>query len=113
MTQKGAKKVYENVLKNMKKSFKTIKSLEKGLKVTKTYQNSKDEIVTKIAFYGYDEDKKTKKYPNGIPISLIASAREYGSISGEAKKPFFRKSFNKKEIEEIMKNEIEKFLPKE
>lgn len=113
MTKAGAETVYRNICSNMKKSFKTTKALEKGLRITKVYHTSKDEIATKIAFYGYDEDKKTKKHPNGVPIPLIALAREYGTSSGETKKPFFRKSFKKKEIEDAMLKEQEKYLPKE
>ena len=55
----------------------------------------------------------TKKHPKGVPISLIALAREYGTSSGEGKKPFFRKSFKKAEIEAEMKKVQEKYLPKE
>lgn len=113
MTKAGAKIVYKNVLSNMKKSFKSTKSLEKGLRITKVYRTSKDEISSKIAFYGYDRNKKTKKYPNGVPIPLIALAREYGTSSGEQKKPFFRQSFKRKEIEDAMLKIQEKYLPKE
>lgn len=113
MTKAGAKIVYKNVLSNMKKSFKSTKSLEKGLRITKVYRTSNDEISSKIAFYGYDRNKKTKKYPNGVPIPLIALAREYGTSSGEQKKPFFRQSFKRKEIESAMLKIQEKYLPKE
>lgn len=113
MTKAGAKIVHRNVLSNMKKSFKSTKSLEKGLKITKVYHTSNDEISSKIAFYGYDRNKKTKKYPNGVPIPLIALAREYGTSSGEQKKPFFRQSFKRKEIEDEMIKVQEKYLPKE
>ena len=40
-------------------------------------------------------------------------AREYGTSNGEAKKPFFRKSFKKDEIENEMRKVEEKYLPKE
>ena len=63
-----------------------------------------------IGFYGYNTDKKTKKHPNGVPIPLIAMAREYGTSSGEAKKPFFRKSFKKKDIEQAMKQVQDKYI---
>ncbi len=113
MTKAGAKIVYKNVLSNMKKSFKSTKSLEKGLRITKVYRTSNDEISSKIAFYGYDRNKKNKQYPNGVPIPLIALAREYGTSSGEQKKPFFRQSFKRKEIEDAMLKIQEKYLPKE
>ena len=106
MTQAGAKVVHDNVVKNMKKSFKKTDSLEKGLKITRTYKTPSDDgINTHIGFYGYD-GIPTKKYPKGVPIPLKALAREYGtSRKGkqvEAKKPFFRISFKKQQIEDAM-----------
>lgn len=86
MTQAGAEVVYKTVKSNMKSSFKDTTSLEKGLKVTKSYRTKSDDgINTKVGFYGYKED--------GTPIPLIALAREYGTSRGEKKKPFFRKAF--------------------
>lgn len=114
MTKAGAQVAYENVKSNMNKSFKSVKSLNKGLILTRVYRTPSDDGVNcKVGFYGYDTSKKTKKYPNGVPIPLIALAREYGTSSGESKKPFFRKSFKKTEIEEKMKKVQEKYLPKE
>lgn len=98
MTKAGAKVVYKNIKENMKNSFKSTKALEKGLKITKTYKTKSDDAVnTKVGFYGYDDSKKTKQYPDGVPIPLIASAREYGTSSGERKKPFLRKAFKDEE----------------
>ena len=86
MTRAGAEIVYKSVKSNMKGSFKTTRSLDKGLKITKTYRTlSDDGINTKVGFYGYTDD--------GTPIPLIAMAREYGTSRGERKKPFFRKAF--------------------
>lgn len=39
----------------------------------------------------------------GVPVPLIIAAREYGTSSGEQKKPFFRKSFTKGTIEQAMR----------
>lgn len=98
MTKAGAEVVYKEVKNNLKKSFKNTTSLEKGLKITKSYKTKKDSAVnTKVGFYGYND--------RGIPIPLIAMAREYGTSKGEAKKPFFRKSFRKEnEITNAMLN---------
>ena len=86
MTRAGAEVIYNKVKTNMKKSFKSTDSLEKGLKITKAYKTMYDDgINTKVGFYGYNE--------KGIPIPLIALAREYGTSKGEKKKPFFRKAF--------------------
>lgn len=111
MVEAGAETVYKNVQSNMRKSFDSTDSLEKGLGKTKVYRTPSDDgINMKVAFYGYDTSKVTKKYPNGVPIPLIAMAREYGTSSGERKKPFFRKSFNKTEIEQAMKQVQEKYI---
>ncbi len=86
MTQAGAKVVYDNIRNNMKRSFKTTRSLEKGLKITRSYKTKSDDAInTKVGFYGYDDD--------GVPIPLKALAREYGTSRGEKKKPFMRKAF--------------------
>ena len=61
MTQEGANVAYKNIVSNMKKSFKTTKSLEKGLKITRVYKTPKDGgINTHVGFYGYDGIKKKK-----------------------------------------------------
>lgn len=106
MCQAGAEVTYNLVKSNMSKVFKTTKSLEKGLKITKVYKTPSDDgINVFVGFYGYDE--------NGKPIPLKALAREYGTSRGEAKKPFFRKSFKKSEIEAAMLKVQNKYLPKE
>ena len=114
MTKAGAQLVYKNVQANMNKSFKSVRSLSRGLTLTRVYRTPSDDGVNcKVGFYGYDTSKKTKQYPNGVPIPLIALAREYGTSSGESKRPFFRKSFKKVQIEEAMKKVQDKDLPKE
>ena len=111
MCKAGAETVYSKVQNNMGKAFADTKTLEKGLKITKVYKTPSDDgINVHIGFYGYNADKKTKKHPNGVPIPLIAMAREYGTSSGEAKKPFFRKSFKKKDIEQAMKQVQDKYI---
>lgn len=103
MCKAGAEVVYNNVKSNMGKVFKSTKSLEKGLKVTKVYRSPSDDgINVHIGFYGYNDE--------GVPIPLIAQAREYGTSKGEAKKPFFRKSFNKKAIEQAMQQVQDKHI---
>ena len=113
MTKEGAKVVYNNVQNNMKRAFKTTRALEKGLRITKVYHTSNVEVATKIAFYGYDKEKRSKQYPEGTPIPLIALAREYGTSSGEKKKPFFRNAFKSKEIEDAMLKVQEKYISEE
>lgn len=103
MCKAGATVVYNKICNNLKKAFKRTETLLKGLKITKIYKTPTDDgINVHIGFYGYNTDKKTKAHPNGVPIPLIAMAREYGTSSGEDKKPFLRKSFAKKDIEQAM-----------
>ena len=103
MCKAGAKTVYTNVKTNMGKVFKSTKSLEKGLKITRVYKTPSDDgINVHVGFYGYTEDK--------VPIPLIAQAREYGTSKGEVKKPFFRKSFKKKDIEQAMQKVQDKYI---
>ena len=111
MCQVGAEVVHKKVVANLSKSFESTNSLMKGLKVTRVYKTPSDDgINVHIGFYGYDTDKTTKAHPKGVPIPLIAMAREYGTSSGEAKKPFLRKSFNKKEIEQAMMEVQKKYV---
>ena len=107
MTRVGAEVVYKNAISNMRKSFKDSSELEKCMKITKTYKTADGSINTKIGIYGYLHGDKKK------PAPLVANAREHGTSRGEARKPFFKKSFNKKSIEEAMKKEESKYLPKE
>ena len=103
MCKAGAETVHSNVSSNMGKAFKTTKSLQKGLKITKVYRSPSDDgINVHIGFYGYNDE--------GVPIPLIAQAREYGTSKGEAKKPFFRKSFSKKAIEQAMQKVQDKYI---
>ena len=103
MCKAGAEVVHAKVKANMGKVFKSTKSLEKGLKITRVYKTPSDDgINVHVGFYGYTED--------GVPIPLIAQAREYGTSRGEAKKPFFRKSFKKKEIEQAMQKVQDKYI---
>ena len=107
MTKAGADVVYKEVMNNMKSSFKSTKSLEKGLRITKTYKTKSDDgINTKVGFYRYNDKK--------IPIPLIALAREYGTSRGEKKKPFFRKAFNNTTaIENAMLKVQEEYIDEE
>lgn len=103
MCKAGATVVYNKVRNNLTKVFKRTDTLLKGLKITRVYKTPSDDgINVHIGFYGYNTDKKTKAHPNGVPIPLIAMAREYGTSTGEDKKPFLRKSFAKKDIEQAM-----------
>lgn len=110
MCRAGAEVVRQNVVKNMKKSFKTTESLEKGLIITRDYRTKSDDAINvKVGFYGYD-GIPTKQYPKGTPIPLKAMAREYGTSQGEEAIPFFKQSFQRKDIEVAMQKVLDKYL---
>lgn len=97
MTKAGAKVVLENIKANAPASFKKSEIMD-CLKVTRTYKTlSDDGINTKVGFYGYFQNRNGQK----VPAPLVVNVFEYGS-SQFNKKPFFRKSFNKTEIEKAM-----------
>lgn len=112
MTKAGAEVVYKNVKSNIKSAFKSSKSLERGLKITKVYKTPSDDAINVyVGFYGYILNSKTSnKFPKGTPIPLIAMAREYGTSSGEAKRPFLRRSFKKSQIEQEMLKVQNKYI---
>lgn len=113
MCKAGATVVYDKVVSGLGKAFKSTESLLKGLKVTKVYETPSDDgINVHIGFYGYD-GVPTKKYPKGTPIPLKAMAREYGTSRGEQKKPFLRKSFSKKDIEQAMMEVQKRYIKDE
>lgn len=98
MTKAGAEVVYRNVKTNIPNSFAN-SDIMNCLKITKVYKTPSDGgINTKVAFYGYFINE------NGVrtPAPLVANVFEYGS-SKFTKRPFFRKSFNKSQIENAMK----------
>ena len=104
MVKAGADVVLRNIRSNMRSSFKSVRSLEAGLGATKVYKTPSDDGVNiKVGFRGYSPNHKTRKFNSGVPIPLIAIAREKGTKRGEATKPFFRKSFSKSAIEAEMK----------
>lgn len=70
---------------------------------------------TKAGFAGYMEEGKTKKYPNGLPIPLLARSIESGS-SVRQKHPFVRTAVNNsrdkavEEMETTINVEIQKTM---
>lgn len=107
----GGNVVIGTVKSNLGKAFKSTAALSRGVRLTKVYKNSDDGRSIKVAFYGNHPTRKSKKYPKGVPLALIASAREYGTSSGEAPKPFFRKAFKQKAaIDAAMQGAHDKFI---
>ena len=106
MTQEAAKVVEKNVRQNIKKSFKDSSEIEKHLSISRVYKTSNNSINTKVLFSGYMVNKQGKK----VAVPLVVNAREYGTKSGEKKKPFFRKSFKEQEIEKVMLSVQDKYI---
>lgn len=113
MTKAGAEVVMSNV-----KSSVPIPEMASHVKLTKTYKTPSDGgINTKVIISGYlpfsnpnrkyfsrsGANGKTYVTTKGVPVDFLANVFEYGR-SGKPfpKKPFFRKSFRKAEIEKAM-----------
>lgn len=107
MTRAGAEKVISNVKANAPASIKD-SNMMKCLKITRVYKTPSDKgINTKVMFSGYFKNKKGVE----TPAPLVANMFEYGDSKGTyPKKPFFRKSFKKKEIEAEMLKVQDKYI---
>lgn len=85
-------------------------ALARGLGVA-PFQSEGDRIDTLVGFTGYS-DYKTKKYPEGQPLALIARVAESGT-SFSQKTPFMRKAIEaaepkaKAEMKKTFETEIE------
>lgn len=112
MTKAGAEKAYSNVMANLPSSFKD-SDIMRCLYMTRVYKTPSDGgINTKIGFDGYFYTKPNKSGKvKLVPAPLVANLFEYGDSKGTyPKKPFFRKSFRKKEIEAVMEKVQEKYI---
>lgn len=110
MTQAGAEVVLQNVLANLPPELRN-SDFARCINVTRTYRTPSDDgINNKVVISGYFQPRKGDK---SIPAPLVANVFEYGTspratLKGYSrgyisKKPFFRKSFNKGQIEAAMK----------
>lgn len=72
--------------------------VRRGATDPKTYKSGKGYRITKTSSGRAEAEYKY----DGIPVPLIALAREYGTSSGEKKRPFLRKSFKGQDIEDAM-----------
>lgn len=80
--------------------------------VVKTYGklNSKGKIIWQNKGRVGQTSVKTYSHNYGVPAPLVAMAREYGTSSGEKKKPFVRPAFKKAEITSAMLKVQEKYI---
>lgn len=115
MTRAGAQVVLDNV-----KTSVPLSSMANYVKLSKTYKTPSDGgINTKVYFSGYLPFKGNRKTfkrrgrkgsdvyttSKGIPVDFLAQIYEYGRKKPNPnfpKKPFFRKSFKKAQIEKAM-----------
>ena len=108
MTQAGAKVYEKNIRKNAPQTLKK-SNIMKCLKITRAYKTPSDDgISTRVGFYGYFINSKGEE----VPAPLVVNVCEYGS-SKKSKKAFMRKSFDKAQIDNAMKEVQKKYLPKE
>ena len=123
MTRAGAKVVQRNLQANS-----PLAEISSHIKLSKTYKTPTDNgINTKVYFSGYLPFRtKGRKYfsrrgvngtvyqtNKGVPVSFLVQLYEYGrSTRRFTKKPFFRKSFNKAQIEQAMMEEQNKKFKK-
>lgn len=66
--------------------------MKAGIGIAK-FENKNGAITTAVAFNGYSRHK-SKEFPNGIPLAVIARSIESGS-SARAKQPFVRPMANR------------------
>ena len=107
MTKAGAEVAYSNIKANAPSEIKDSEIMD-HLTVSKTYKTPSDDgINNKVLFSGYFINKNGKK----TPVPLVINMFEYGSSKRKyPKKPFFRKSFRKKQIEEAMLKVQDKYI---
>jgi len=113
MTRAGA----EVTLRNVKASV-PVPKMASHVKLSRTYRTPSDGAInTKVYFSGYmpfSGNRKTFSRRNraggkvyvtdkGVPADFVAQVYEYGRSNRPfPKKPFFRKSFRKEQIEKAM-----------
>lgn len=107
MTKAGAETVRSNVKANSPSEIKDSEIMS-HLTVSKTYKTPSDDgINNKVLFSGYFINRNGKR----TPVPLVINMFEYGSSKRNyPKKPFFRKSFRKKQIEESMLKVQDKYI---
>lgn len=107
MTKAGAETVYSNVKGNAPEGVRN-SELMSHLRISRTYKTPSDGgINNKVLFSGYFTNRNGKT----TPVELVLNMFEYGSTKRNyPKKPFFRKSFRKKQIESAMLKVQEKYI---
>lgn len=106
MVSAGAEVVKANVTAKMPRNL--AKALNNNIRVSRVYKTPTDDgINQQVMISGYFINSR------GVvtPAPLVANLFEYGrSTSKYPKKPFFRASFNKAEIEKAMLDRQEQYM---
>lgn len=107
MVEAGAEVAKSNIKAKMPSEFRSALS-DRNIIVTKVYRTPSDDgINCQAMITGYFTNKDGKE----TPAPLVANLFEYGrSTSPYPKKPFFRSSFNKGQIEKAMLKVQEKYI---
>lgn len=107
MVEAGAEVAKSNIKAKMPSELRSTLS-DRNIIVTKVYRTPSDDgINCQAMITGYFTNKDGKE----TPAPLVANLFEYGrSTSPYPKKPFFRSSFNKGQIEKAMLKVQEKYI---
>lgn len=107
MTKAGAEVALNNIKAKMPKNLRAGLD-EKNIRITRVYKTPSDDGINCQAMIdGYFTNKEGKK----TPAPLVANLFEYGrSGNPYPKQPFFRASFNRKQIEVAMKKVQDKYI---
>lgn len=107
MTKAGAEVALDNIKAKMPKNLRAGLD-EKNIRITRVYKTPSDDGINCQAMIdGYFTNKEGKK----TPAPLVANLFEYGrSGNPYPKQPFFRASFNRKQIEVAMKKVQDKYI---
>lgn len=107
MTQEGAKTVLANIDANVPASFHN-SGIMRCLKITRPYYTPSDGgRNTKVAFYGYFENR----HGYAVPAPFVCNMFEYGrSNAPYPRHPFMRRSFKKGQIEAAMMKVQDRYI---
>lgn len=107
MVEAGAEVARENIKAKMPTALRESLS-SNNIIITKVYKTPSDDgINCQAMIAGYFTNKNGER----VPAPLVANMFEYGSSTRKyPKKPFFRQSFNKGQIEKAMLRVQEKYI---
>ena len=107
MVEAGAEVALQNVRAKMPRNLRAGLT-DKNIRITRVYKTPSDDGINCQAMIdGYFINRDGRK----TPAPLVANMFEYGSNKKKyPKQPFFRASFNKRQIETVMLKVQEKYI---